>query len=44
MKMMITIALEEEAEVKVTAAVLVWEDKVVPVLQADETEAAVIGK
>jgi hypothetical protein len=44
MKMMITIALEEEAGVNVTADALVWADKVVPVLQADVAEAAVIGK
>ena len=44
MKMMITIALEEEAEVKVTADALVSEDKVVRVLQADVADAAVTGK
>lgn len=43
MKMM-TIAQEEAVEVKVIAEVLVWEGKVVPVLQADEADAAATGK
>jgi hypothetical protein len=44
MKMMITIALAEAAEPKVTADALVWEGNVVPVLQAEAADAAVTGK
>ena len=42
MKMMITIGLGEEVEVKVTAPV--QEEKAVSVLQADVVDAGVTGK
>lgn len=38
--MMITMALEEAAELKVTADALAWEDNAVPVLQAEIEDAA----